>query len=252
MNDLVLYQHNRMKFKSIQAVINYLSKEDPSLLTKLEKEDITVSQYLFNMKTKRDPFNKYGKSIVSGKETKWNERSCKYNRIRDDEKDEYRKVFSERMIRIHKTDNLLTDPDIQKKMLQNRKISGYYKFKNGKELSYTGSYERNFLETLDVVFEWDTEDLILPAPMTFKYNDDDGKERFYIPDAFIPSLNLIVEIKASDNKHYRERDIALEMKKDRIIEDSEYRFIKIFDKDYNEFIKLTYQIRSANLSQNTV
>lgn len=247
MSQYILKRHGNKKFSTLPAVIIFLEKNDPALLAELHNKEITVSQYIFNLKNNKDPFNKYGKSIISGKETDWNEKSGKYNRIREEEKDQYRQMFRERMLKIHKTDNLLNDVEMQKKMLANRSISGKYRFQKGKEFPYTGSYERDFLEVMDLVFDWDPNDLLLPAPMTFEYTDKEGKDHFYIPDVFIISLQLIIEIKASDNKHYRERDIELEMSKDAIVEKSEYRFLKIFDKNYSEFIRVVHSLRSENL-----
>jgi hypothetical protein len=58
-----------------------------------------------------------------------------------------------------------------------------------------------------------------------------------MPDVYIPSLNLIIEIKASDNEHYRKRDIAVEFAKDKAVKDTtKFNYIKIFDKDYSEFL----------------
>ena len=59
---------------------------------------------------------------------------------------------------------------------------------------------------------------------------------FYIPDFYIPSLNLIVEIKSSENGHYRARDIETEKLKDAAIEKTNYTYIKVFDKKYDEFV----------------
>jgi very-short-patch-repair endonuclease len=70
----------------------------------------------------------------------------------------------------------------------------------------------------------------------FKYTFKD-KEHYYIPDFFIPTLNLVIEIKSSTNNHYRLRDIEQEKEKDRVLEKSKYNYIKIFDKDYSEFLE---------------
>ena len=50
----------------------------------------------------------------------------------------------------------LNDPNKQREMLANRSISGVYKWSDGKhETTYTGSYELDFLKTLDNFFDWD-------------------------------------------------------------------------------------------------
>ena len=131
-------------------------------------------------------------------------------------------------------------------MLASRGISGDYLSSDGKtKKSYTGSYEHDFLRFLDVDLEWHNPgDIMSPAPMIFDYVDDTGKPRFYIPDFYITSLNLIIEIKASDNKHYRERDIEDEKKKDKILEKQrKYNYMKIFDKKYDNFLAYLQKIK---------
>jgi len=216
---------------------------DPSLIERMEHEDITPRQLAFNIRTKRAPFNKNGKSILSGKPTKWNEHAGKYDRILSSEKDEYREMFRKRMKKVHGTDNLLTDPDHQKKMLANRKISGVYKARDKSEFTYTGSYEEDFIEMMDKVFEWNMADILMPAPMTIKYTIE-GKDHFFIPDVYITSLDLIIEIKASDNKHYRERDKEIEFAKDNAVERTDHNYHKLFDKDYNGFLNKVRDIKN--------
>jgi hypothetical protein len=152
-------------------------------------------------------------------------------------------------MKVYNKEHLLNDPEIQKKMLTNRKISGIYRFKDGTDFTYTGSYEKDFLEVMNHVLSWNSADLLLPAPEVIQYKDpDSGVSRFFIPDVYIISLNLVIEIKASDNNHYRKRDINIELAKDAaIIETKKFRYIKVFDKDYNELIHLIKQLRIESL-----
>jgi hypothetical protein len=249
MKQYILKSHGNRKFSSLEAIQNFLDREDPDLLNELNKREISLSQYLFNLKTKRDPFNKNAKSILSDKPTTWNEKSGMYNRIHESEKKEYRELFRQRMLRIHKSDNLLNDPEMQKKMLSSRKISGEYKARNGEIFSYVGSYELDFLQVLDLVLNWDMNDVLLPAPMVFPYKDDEKVDHFYIPDVYFTSLDLIVEIKSGENKHYRQRDLALEFSKDKEVLKSSHSYLKILDKDYNEFLNFVKSFRLNNLTQ---
>ena len=83
---------------------------------------------------------------------------------------------------------LLNDPAQQKIMLSHRSISGYYVWRDYKhKSSYTGSYEKAFLEFLDLDLNFDPEDVMSPSPHTYYY-EYEGKKHFYIPDFFIPSL----------------------------------------------------------------
>jgi hypothetical protein len=138
------------------------------------------------------------------------------------------------MNKIHGKDHLLNDPEVQKKMLENRKISGEYKWDKDFTFVFTGNYEKEFLEFMQLIMEWDPEDLFMPAPFEIKYKYD-GKEHFYIPDVYIRSLNLVIEIKG-DNGHYRQRDLEKEKAKDKAVEKSSYNYLKIVDKNHSEFI----------------
>ena len=84
--------------------------------------------------------------------------------------------------------------------------------------------------------------MIAPSPNNYWYKWKDGTEHLYIPDFFIPSLSLEVEIKESDNthprmehsreiEHLKDERMAREMKKTNI------NYIKIVDKKYDEFIR---------------
>ena len=169
--------------------------------------------------------------------TEFNEETERYERFCSDKcKEAYKKDFKQKMMNKYGKTTLTRDPEFQKKMLKNRKISGEYTWSDGKKFTYTGSYEKDFLEYMDKIINLDSKDLFSPCPIIFDYIFND-KKHFYIPDFYVPSLNLIIEIKASDNKHYRERDLEQEKLKDKAVLDSKdkYNFYKIFDKDYKDF-----------------
>lgn len=135
-------------------------------------------------------------------------------------------------------------PEQQQKMLANRKISGKYKWSKGNyEFEYVGSYEKDFLEYLDLTLGWENpESIHAPAPQIVYY-EYEGKKSFYMPDFYIESMGvngegLIIEIKSKTNKHYRLRDIDREKAKDMAMKSSGLNYIKIFDKDYREFSSL--------------
>lgn len=202
----------------------------------LAKQDITPKQYIFNCRNHLDPFNKFGKSILSGKPTTWNENLGKYNRLCDEaERQAYRRMFVDRMMNRYGKDTLLRDPEVQKKMLASRKISGKYTWSDGSRVfTYTGSYEADCLKFLDT-FGIPSSDVYAPAPFVIKYKSPrDQKEHFYIPDVYIPSLKLILEIKSAENKHYRARDLDIEKAKDQAISKRDVTYIKVYDKNYRE------------------
>jgi very-short-patch-repair endonuclease len=73
----------------------------------------------------------------------------------------------------------------------------------------------------------------IAEPPTIYYKDGD-KTRFYLPDFFIPSLNLIVEIKGG-NEHYQKRDERLEKLKAEATRREGFDFVQVNDKVYTPF-----------------
>jgi len=193
---------------------------------------ISPAQFYFNYKYKKTG----GKCIICGKPTKWNESTERYERLCEDPecRDKYREMFRQRMIKKYGKDTLLDDPDVQKKMLDSRKISGEYTWQDGTKTKYVGTYEKDFLEFLDIFLHLDPTDVISPAPQIFDY-EYQGKKHFYIPDFYITSINTVIEIKSFDNKHYRQRDIGMEKEKDKAVIRSNFNYIKINDKQYDGF-----------------
>lgn len=138
-----------------------------------------------------------GKCHVCKKPTKFNEVTGKPEFFCGNPKckDAFVKNFENNMIRVHGKARLLDDPEYQeKKMLANRGIAKKYKWSDGSYKTCIGSFEYEFAQFLDVFMNFPSNDVMFPAPMIIKYMYED-KERFYIPDVYIGSLNLIVEIK---------------------------------------------------------
>ena len=93
---------------------------------------------------------------------------------------------------------------------------------------------------LDLKLNWPSSDLISPSPHTYVYRYKD-KEHFYMPDFFIPSINLEVEIKDDGsalniNQESREKDKI----KDELMKSLSnlINYIKIVNKDYTKFEEL--------------
>lgn len=106
----------------------------------------------------------------------------------------------------YKTDNLMKDPEYQKMLLENRKIADVVKY-NDLEYTVIGSYEKKFVEImeklrlnndLDVIYKQDLE-ILMPGPTVYY-----GKDKYWIPDAYIPILKLYISIKDDGhNPKYR-------------------------------------------------
>lgn len=202
---------------------------------------LPAAQIYFNYRNKYDLSKGSGKSVISGKPTPFNTVSERYARFLPEEKEKYRELFKKRMKKVYGVETLLTDPEHQKKMLSGRSISGSYKYSDGTEFQYTGSYEEEFLKYLDSI-DWPSSDIMAPA-MTFEWVDGDGNDRHYIPDFFLSSCSLIVEVKSSDNKHYRLRDLEDEMAKDKSIKNSKFNYLKVYDKKHSNFMDVIDYIR---------
>ena len=108
---------------------------------------------------------------------------------------------------------------------------------------YTGSYELEFLKFLDLIMDFDPEDIMAPSPHTYYY-EYEGKKRFYIPDFFITSLKLEIEIKdggTNPNTHPKIQavDKVKEKLKDQVMltNKSSFNYLKIYDKDHKKFLR---------------
>lgn len=193
--------------------------------------------------------------VICKKETGWNESTSKYHRFCKDKrcKEIYTEEFRKRMIGKYGKVSLLDDPEQQKKMLQNRKISGKYKFSDGGEVTYTGSYELDFLKVLDIMFNYESSDIMSPSPHTYHYLHE-GRERFYIPDFFIPSLGVEIEIKDGGNNpnmHHKIQDVDKEKEKlkDNVMTSQKnFHYIKITNKDYKTWFEFLLQLKERTIN----
>ena len=220
------------------ALYQHMESEHKSQLS-----GMPPSQVYFNFKYKKTN----GKCIICGNVTKWNEQTEKYERLCSELcREKYREQFKSRMIDVHGKIHLLNDPTQQRLMLESRKISGVYTSNSGYKHTYTGSYEHKFLEFLDVFMNFPPEDILSPAPQNFYYKDEEGHERFYIPDLEITSLKLLIEIKSFDNKHYRERDAHLEGLKSKAVIDAGFNHLTVPDNNFTVFINYLISERNKN------
>ncbi len=234
--------HCGAKYKSLQTWGNHISACHPELIP----TGWSYSRYLYYILTGK----KNGNCIVCKKDTDWNEVTQKYERFCKDPKckEEYRNIFKSRMINKYGKVTLLNDPEQQRKMLAGRRISGTYVFANSnKQFEYVGSYEKDFLIMLDKFLKFDPNDLMTPSPHTYQYeykNPNDKEHEgvhFFIPDAYIPSLNLEIEIKQNTNMHPKilKIDKVKEICKDNAMKNMpNVNYIKIVEKNYTEFFQL--------------
>lgn len=220
------------RFTSNEGLYDHIDEEHDENIP----DQMSIPQYVYFLNTGKT----HGNCIVCKAPTEWNEVTGKYKRFcnRPKCKETYRKQFEKRMINKYGKTTLLNDPEQQRKMLSNRHISGEYKWTDGTIKTYTGTYELDFLKFLDVFMNFDSDDVFSPSPHTYYY-EYEGEKKFYIPDVWIASLNLEIEIKESDNKHpHMQVDREKESLKDKMMNGfKNIGYLKIVDKKYDIFFK---------------
>ena len=158
-------------------------------------EGFSATRIVFNTINKKD----HGTCTICGGESAWNEDKGRYDRICEKPKchEAYIKLTDTRNINKYGTSNLLTDKrfseEQQKKMLANRRISGKYRWSDGTEKTYTGSYEMKCLKFMDTVLNCKSEDVVSPGPVM--YYGLSGVQHMYISDIYYVPYNLLIEIK---------------------------------------------------------
>ena len=231
------------KFTEVTTLYNHIESKHKEMIPK----DMTVQQYYYYMKTGK----MNGNCVMCKQPTGWNQNTGKYNRFCGNPKckDEYVKIMKGRMVAKYGKTHLLNDPDKQREMLAHRSISGVYTWSDNKhESTYTGSYELDFLKTLDGFFNWDPEDISMPSPHTYTYKYE-GEDKFYIPDVFIHSLDLEIEIKDggdNPNNHHKIQDVDKEkerLKDEVMCSQKAFHYIKITNKNYENFFRFLKEIK---------
>lgn len=196
----------------------------------------------------------HGNCRVCRKPTPWNPKTQRYDTLCDNPKckEAMREEYKKNMLRVKGTYNILNDPEQQKKMLANRSISGKYKFKDDGVFTYTGSYEKKFLEFMDEVMEVKSKDIMMPGPtLEYMYN---GEKHFYITDCLYIPFNAIIEIKdGGDNPNNKQAMISSREKtiqKEKLITDrGEYNYIRLTNNDFAQLIEFFMEIKEKILNE---
>ena len=215
----------------------------------------TPARYFYFLQTKKD----HGSCIICKNNTEWLESRMKYARFCNNPKckEIYREQFKNRMIKSYGKITLLNDPEQQRKMLLAKKNSGYYELSDGSKIEYASSYEHHFLMMIDHLFRITGNDIMGPSPHTYYYDyinpeDKENKEKkFYIPDYYICSLNLEIEIKQNTSTHpkiLRIDKVKEKCKDDMMKTIPGINYIKIVDKNYEEFFKFIIDFKNRSLS----
>ena len=214
-------------------LIDHIDKQHSDMIP----ENYSSTRVVFNLINKKTQ----GRCVICGKETDWNEDKARYERIcnRPQCKKAYIDQTADRLYKKHgKTkQDFLNDPKFQEKMLQNRSISGKYKFRDGGILPYVGSYEKNFLQFMDQFFHVKSSDLIAPGPVIdYKFN---GKTHQWITDFYYEPYNLVFDIKdGGSNPNTREMNEYKAIKGMK-----QYNYIRLTDNQFDQMIELMLELK---------
>ena len=237
------------KFKSKEYLVAHIERVHKNQIP----EDWSASRYENYLRTNKD----HGSCIVCKENTEWNESTWKYNRICNNKKchNEVAKKAKKNMIGKYGKVHLLNDPEMQRKMIYAKHTSGTYIWSTDTKKEYPQHYasqvEKSFLEMLDAFLNLDPSDVESPSPHTYIYKYE-GKEHQYIPDHYIRSLNLEIEIKEpknNQNMHPKIQavDKVKETLKDELMESiNEINYIKINGTDYSKFFALFTKLKNLD------
>lgn len=241
------------KFVNRKALVDHIEKMHGSQIPK-EWSASRYENYLRTGKTE-------GKCVICGKPTPWNPATEKYGRMCGGEA--CRKIARERAsknyIGLHGKPYTINDPEQQKKMIYSRKNAGKYVFEDettGKkyEAMYDSSYGLGFFEMLDTFLFWPGSDIMAPSPHIYYY-EYEGEKHFYIPDAYIYSLNAEIELKdGGTNPNTHPKILAVDKVKEKLKDDvmkslaGQVNYIKICDKNYAEFFAMLSELKGQDTS----
>ena len=199
-----------------------------------------------------------GHCIICKMPTDWNENKGRYERLCNNPKckEQYRRMIAERNKNKYGTERLQTDPRyaeaIQQKALAGRHISGTYKFEDGGTIKYVGSYEKQFLEFMDLVLHCKSEDIDAPGPAIIYTLDN--KQHMYLPDFYYIPYNLLIEIKDGGSNPNNHPKRIKEEKKNKAKEAAvyklqKYNYVRVTNNDFSQLLQimaaLKYQINDS-------
>lgn len=235
--------------KSKEYLVYHIDKAHKSMIP----TDWSAARYENYLRTGKT----HGNCLICNENTDWNESTWKYKRICDKKScnDEIAKKAKANMVKKYGKEHLLNDPDMQRKMVYAKHTSGLYEWDDEEYkktyIPYASQMEYKFLEMLNGFLNLDPTDVIGPSPNTYQYKYK-GEIHQYIPDYYIPSLNLEIEIKEpKDNQNQHPKiqavDKVKENLKDKVMESNKkVHYIKVNGTDYSEFLELFMYLKMDN------
>lgn len=232
-------------YKNIRNdLVSHVSNKHMDLLP----EDYTAARVVYDSINGKN----YGTCMIcKNKVYDWNDKINRYNNLCSNPKcrEEVRRIALERHMRVYNKPTLLNDPEQQEKMLAHRKISGSYKFSDGGNVVYTGSYEKKALEFMDKVLEIPSKDIQAPGPvLEYKYN---GEIHKWITDIYYIPANLLIEVKDGGSNpnnrsmpSYREKQIA---KETMITNLGTFNYIRLTDNNFAQLLNIFADMKNESL-----
>lgn len=232
-------------------LIDHIDKEHEELIPEGSESAQVVYDVVNNTKGA-------GRCRVCGSPTKWNSSAKRYDVLCGNPrcKQKMREDYQKNMLRVHGTYNILNNEEQQKKMLANRSISGTYKFTtDGGFATYTGSYEKKFLEFADKVMQIPSKDIMAPGP-TLEY-EMNGKKHFYITDFLYIPYNLIIEVKDGGSNPNSKDSVGMRSSRQRTIEKEklitdrgEYNYLRLTDNQFVQLLEIFMEIKKSLIEDN--
>ena len=238
----------QMKFKNKEALVSHIDRKHHSQIPK----GWSPSRYENYLRTGKTN----GTCVICNKNTEWNESTWKYNRDCGSPKckQEMANRAKKNMISVYGKPHLLNDADMQRKMIYAKHTSGEYEWSTDTshkyQFMYASQQEKNFLEMLDLFLHFYPNDVFSPSPNTYVYKYK-GEDHQYIPDVFIASLNLEVEIKEpKDNQNMHPKIQAVDKVKEDLKDKMmgtipNINYIKVNGTDYSEFFALLSYLKNS-------
>ena len=213
----------KIKITNLKNHNGVFSSSTPEVINKSKqtrKEKYGDENYTNILKSKQTKKEKYGDENYTNRIKAGKTNTEKYGNISPLHGTNQIKKKKETWIKNYGVDNPLKNKEIFNKAFTTR-----IQIKKYGSLTYQGSYEYDFLEKFYSIFP----DMIDGLSFNYKLNEN---EHIYHSDFFIPSLNLIVEIK---NSYLAKKDKDKIAEKKQAVLNNGHNYIMIVDKHYKFF-----------------
>lgn len=234
---------------SRQDLVSHLEKIHSSELP----EGFSPLRTAFHIVNRKD-FDYRRPCRICKKPTEWDENKGRYNFLCEDPNckkkwiTNMKKTMGDKYGAFRPT----SSPEGLEKMLAGRKISGKYKFQDGIEFTYTGSYELEALKFMDLVLNVKSEDIQMPAPIIeYPFR---GSTHIYIPDIYYRPYNLLIEVKdggsrPNKNQNYSDTRARQMAKENYVINHTNYNYLRLTDNDFSQLLGVFADLKMHLIEQ---